>query len=67
MRVRKELPASEKSPHSEVGYVPYSKNRNERCARCRHFIAAVRPRCETVASPIADFGWCERFEMKRNA
>jgi hypothetical protein len=67
MLVRKELPASDKSPHSDVEYTPKSKSESDRCVRCRHFIAAFRPRCETVMSPIANSGWCQRFEMKRNA
>lgn len=54
---------SQKTPHDEVGYVSQSKDA-DRCVACKHYIRAVPLRCETVKSPIAVNGWCERFERK---
>lgn len=57
-----ERPADKKSPHAEVKYEEESSHQGK-CSRCEHFIDTNPPRCETVASPIAARGWCERFEL----
>jgi hypothetical protein len=58
-----ERPEDKKTPHAEVNYEADSSHKGKTCSRCEHFIAARPGRCETVASPIASQGWCERFEL----
>lgn len=58
-----ERPEGTKSSHHEVRYEEDSQRKGKSCSRCEHFIDAQPARCETVASPIAAPGWCERFDL----
>jgi hypothetical protein len=58
-----ERPEGTKSAHQEVRYEEDSQHKGKTCSRCEHFIDSDPARCETVASPIAPTGWCERFEL----
>jgi hypothetical protein len=60
-----ELPAHEKQSHASVHYEHPSEHAGQYCADCVHFINAMPPRCEGVASPIRRQDWCVRFKEKK--
>jgi hypothetical protein len=50
-----------------VSYEEKSKQKEESCSRCEHFVEGDPPRCEIVVSPIEPAGTCKRFEPAQDA
>jgi len=62
-----ERAATDKLSHASVEYLGVSAHPGRHCSVCEHFIKDEPPRCESVQSPIAAKGWCDRFEFANAA
>ena len=52
---------AEKKDKADVHYTPKAERHNERCERCRFFIADAG-QCRRVKGAINPKGWCELWE-----